>query len=113
MGGIGVRFLGVVIFIEADATASGAALWVYLPALATASLTAITLWERRRRSRLVTRQAASMPIFTTLFGSGTYPALSCHALWFEGGRADWESLAFAVSWLGLVVSVGAYGLMFI
>ena len=114
--GIGVGFLGVVIFIGADATASGAALRVYLlPALATASLTAITLWERRRRSRLVTRQAASMPIFTTLFWQAALTAalLLPLALWFEGGRADWGvQLAFAVSWLGLVVSVGAYGLMF-
>ena len=49
--GIAVGFLGVVIFVGADRTATGAALGVYLlPLLASASLTFITIWERRRTS---------------------------------------------------------------
>ena len=105
-------FLGVVIFVGADRTATGAALWVYLlPLLASASLTFITIWERRRTSRV----AGDMPIFTSLFWQAlpTAGLLVPLALWFEEFAATWNGdLVFSVVWLGIVVSVLAYGLMF-
>jgi len=121
--GIGVGFAGVVIFIDADSGASGAALWVYaLPALATASLTFITLWERRRAAiKLETVEKATsqsqqgMPIFTSLFWQGALTVLLLlpFAQQIEGFEADWRiELFLAVIWLAVIVSVGAYGLMF-
>ena len=116
--GIGVGFAGVVIFIGVDSGATGAAAWVYgLPMLATASLTFITLWERRRSAGAGPSSTArpEMPIFTALFWQGALTA--CLLLPFahgvEGFAADWRAeLVLAVVWLAVVVSVGAYGLMF-
>ncbi|MEC7496595.1 MAG: EamA family transporter [Pseudomonadota bacterium] len=115
--GIGVGFAGVVIFIGADSGVTGAAPWVYaLPMLATASLTFITLWERRRTAGAGPSSKArpEMPIFTALFWQGVLTAclLLPFAHGIEGFAADWRAeLVLAVVWLA-VVSVGAYGLMF-
>mgnify|MGYP004151615405 CR=1 FL=1 len=69
---IAVGFVGVIIFIGADQRATEAALWVYLlPMLATASLTCITLSERRRAGR----PAYTMPAFTALFCQGLLTAI--------------------------------------
>jgi len=116
--GIGVGFAGVVIFIGADSGLTGTPPWVYaLPMLATASLTFITLWERRRTAGagLATKPAQQMPIFTALFWQGALTAVLllpiAHSV--EGFAADWRAeLVLAVVWLAVVVSVGAYGLMF-
>ena len=116
--GIGVGFAGVVIFIGADSGVTGAAPWVYgLPMLATASLTFITLWERWRAAGagLSSRARPEMPIFTSLFWQGALTAclLLPFAHGIEGFGADWRAeLGLAVVWLAVVVSVGAYGLMF-
>lgn len=115
--GIGVGFAGVVIFIGADSGVTGAAPWVYAqPMLATASLTFITLWERRRTAGAGPSSKArpEMPIFTALFWQGVLTAglLLPFAHGIEGFAADWRAeLVLAVVWLA-VVSVGAYGLMF-
>ena len=105
-------FLGVVIFVGADRTATGAALWVYLlPLLASASLTFITIWERRRASN----PAGDMPIFTSLFWHAALTAglLVPLALWFEKFAATWNGdLVFSVIWLVVVVLVLAFGLIF-
>jgi drug/metabolite transporter (DMT)-like permease len=115
--GIGVGFLGVVVFIGADQTVTGAVWWVYLlPLLAAASLTFITIWERWRSAR----PACDMPIFTALFWQGLLTAalllplsLIYESLFYEDFAATWNGdLVFAVVWLGIVVSVLAYGLMF-
>ena len=116
--GIGVGFAGVVIFIGADSSVTGAAPWVYaLPMLATVSLTFITLWERWRAAGagLSSRARPEMPIFTALFWQGALTAclLLPFAHGIEGFAADWRAeLVLAVVWLAVVVSVGAYGLMF-
>ncbi len=110
--GIAVGFVGVIIFIGADQQATEAALWVYLlPMLATASLTCITLSERRRAGR----PACTMPVFTALFWQGLLTAvlLLPLAILDEGFAATVNGeLVFAVIWLGIIVSVLAYGQMF-
>jgi drug/metabolite transporter (DMT)-like permease len=114
--GIAVGFAGVVIFIGADSGVTGAALWVYaLPALAMASLTFITFWERWRAARPRVNATPPMPIFTALFWQGTLTAalLLPMAGLFEGFAADWRAeLMLAILWLALVVTVPAYALMF-
>tara|TARA_X000000950_G_scaffold103939_2_gene131089 strand:- start:3145 stop:4038 length:894 start_codon:yes stop_codon:yes gene_type:complete len=114
--GIAVGFAGVVIFIGADSGVTGVTLWVYaLPALAMASLTFITLWERRRAARPRENTAPPMPIFTALFWQGALTAVLLLPLaqGFEGFAADWQAeLVLAILWLAVVVSVLSYALMF-
>lgn len=113
--GIGVGFAGVVIFIGADSGVTGAALWVYaLPAVAMASLTFITLWERWRAARPRVNATPPMPIFTALFWQGALTAglLLPLAQGVEGFAADWQAeLVLAILWLALVVTVPAYAMM--
>ena len=103
--GIAVGFVGVIIFIGADQRATEAALWVYLlPMLATASLTCITLSERRRAGR----PACTMPVFTALFWQGLLTAILLLplAIFDEEFVATINGeLIFAVIWLGIIVSV--------
>jgi drug/metabolite transporter (DMT)-like permease len=114
--GIAVGFAGVVIFIGADSGVTGVTLWVYaLPALATVSLTFITLWERWRTARQRVNTPPPMPIFTALFWQGALTAVLLLPLaqGFEGFAADWQAeLVLAILWLAVVVSVLAYALMF-
>ena len=103
------------IFIGADSGVTGAALWVYaLPAVAMASLTFITLWERWRAARPRVNATPPMPIFTALFWQGALTAglLLPLAQGVEGFAADWQAeLVLAILWLALVVTVPAYALM--
>jgi drug/metabolite transporter (DMT)-like permease len=112
---------GVVIFIGADSGASGAALWVYaLPVRASASMTFVTLWERRRAAIKLEIAAntsspseLNMPIFTSLFWQGALTVLLLLPLaqQFENFAADWRiELFLGVIWLAVIASVGAYGL---
>ena len=113
----------MVIFIGADSGASRAALWVYtLPVLVIASLTFVTLWERRRAAiemeiaaNTSSPSKPNMPIFTSLFWQGALTVLLLLPLakQFENFAADWRiELFLGVIWLAVIASVGAYGLMF-
>ena len=118
--GVGVGFAGMAIFIDADSGASRAALWFYaLPVLATASLTFVTVWERRRAAieleiaaNTSSPSSPNMPIFTPLFWQGplTILLLLPLAQQFENFAADWRvELFLGVIWLAVIASVGAYG----
>ena len=110
--GIGLRFLGVAVFVWGDTGYAAVPLWVYLlPLLATVSLTFVTLYERR------TSFAATPPmgIMSALFWHSalTLVCLFPFAFWLEDFAAYWGAdFVFAVVWLAVVVSVLAYGLMF-
>ena len=72
--------------------------------LATASLTCITLSERRRAGR----PACTMPVFTALLWQGQLTAILLLplAIFDEGFVATINGeLIFAVIWLGIIVSV--------
>ena len=109
--GILAGFFGVMVFVGADASFTDTALWVYLlPFTATLSLTFITLWGRK-----YTQSKHSPPIMTSLFWQGllTLALLTPLAFFFEGYQAQWGgAFIFSVVWLGIVVSVLAYAMMF-
>lgn len=110
--GVALGFAGVVTFVFADKAITGSSIWVYLlPLTATASLTALTLSERRQSQK----SDSDMPIFTSLFWQGaiTVALLAPLALYFEGLQIQWNGESvFAIAWLAIVVSIAAYGLMF-
>ncbi|MDA7599118.1 DMT family transporter [Alphaproteobacteria bacterium] len=109
--GIGLGFAGVATFVLADQALTGSQLWVYLlPAIATISLTTLTLSERRQ-SQII---KSELPIFTSLFWQGFITAALLLPLgyWFEGLHVNWNGeIVFAIGWLGIVVSIMAYAIM--
>lgn len=109
--GIALGFVGVCIFVGGDVTFSGIPLWVYaLPSIATISLTAITIMERRGQMC-----ETNMPIMTSLFWQAvvTLVLLAPLAWGVEGFHAEWnEEFVFAVAWLAFVATIAAYGMMF-
>lgn len=109
--GILAGFFGVMVFVSADASFTNTSLWVYLlPFAATLSLTFVTLWGRK-----YTQTKQSPPIMTSLFWQGllTLALLTPLAFFFEGYEAQWGgAFIFSVIWLGIVVSVLAYAMMF-
>ena len=110
--GIDVGFDGALVFVVGDMNLSGTTLWVYgLPLLATFCLTFVTAWGRRA-AKIDQRD---FPVMTALFWHGLLAALCLAPLawWFEGFAAAWGGqLVFAIIWLAIPVSIGAYGLMF-
>ena len=111
--GIAIGFAGVCIFVSQDVVLGGVAAWIYLlPAAATASLTAVTLLERRGELSATT---APIPIATSLFYQAAITAalLAPLAWWFEGFHAAWTQPVFALSllWLAVFPTLVAYGVM--
>lgn len=110
--GIGIGFLGVCIFVSQDVLFGGISAWVYLlPGISTASLTAVTLMERRGK---LSTETAPIPIMTSLFWQGaiTLVLLAPLAWAFEGFAAEWQPvLLFSVAWLAVFPSLVAYGVM--
>ena len=109
--GIMVGFVGVAVFVWGDAKFSGTPLIIYLlPSIATISLTAITIIERRGAACMT----PMLPIMTSLFWQLliTLICLAPFAYWVEGFAADWTlPFAFSIVWLGIVVSILSFFLM--
>ncbi len=112
--GIAVGFIGVIVFVGGNASFTGTPFWVYLlPLTATVSLTIVTVRERKYSGQNQTTEP--MPIMTSLFWQGlvTVILLAPLAWVFEGYKAQWGlDFVFSVLWLGIIVSVLAYAMMF-
>ncbi len=104
--GVLAGFVGVAVFVWGDAKFSGTPLVIYLlPSIATISLTAITIIERR---------TPMLPIMTSLFEQllVTLICLVPLAYWVEGFAAGWTlPFVFSIVWLGVVVSILSFFLM--
>jgi drug/metabolite transporter (DMT)-like permease len=109
--GVLAGFVGVAVFVWGDAKFSGTPLVIYLlPSIATISLTAITIIERRGAACM----APMLPIMTSLFWQllVTLICLAPLAYWVEGFAADWTlPFVFSIVWLGVVVSILSFFLM--
>lgn len=114
--GILTGLVGVVVFVNADSGNSNVALWVYsLPFIATASLTFITILERRRAFKAAGGADKNMPIFTALFWQVVVTSLLLlpFAAFVENFKANWvPEFVFSLFWLAVVTSICAYALMF-
>ncbi|MEO0408484.1 MAG: DMT family transporter [Cyanobacteria bacterium P01_A01_bin.135] len=110
--GMGVGFAGVVVVIAAKLGAETEASWIAygLPFLSTISLTVATLYQRHLNRRA---DGLTLPVVPSLFVQAAASAIALYPLaaW-EGLQVQWTGqFVFALLWLALVLSLGAYGLM--
>ncbi len=109
--------VGAVAFVIGDGIALGGSLAAYaLPFLAVAAITIASLVDRAAHVAS-DAQAAKPPtplLFVTFIHAlASLAVLAPLAVGLEGLEAQWGGeLVFAIVWLGLVVSLAAYGLMF-
>ncbi|MGF1513694.1 MAG: DMT family transporter [Elainellaceae cyanobacterium] len=110
--GMGVGLVGVVVVIVAKIGAQTEVSWLGygLPFLSTISLTLATLYQRHINRR---RNSLTLPVIPSLFVQAAASAIALYPLaaW-EGLQVQWNGqFIFALLWLALVLSLGAYGLM--
>ena len=110
--GLLLGLLAVALVIGDGIALGGPLLAFLLPFVAVFSITLASLIERN--ANVATRSSTLVLLVTFI-----HCAISCLAIlpcaWIvEGFAAQWNgSLIFAIVWLGLLVSLGAYGLMFL
>ncbi|MGR3984826.1 MAG: DMT family transporter [Gammaproteobacteria bacterium] len=115
--------LAAVAIVVADKVALGGSLPAYLlPFAAVLAISLAVVFDRRTRAAALsesamTETAAAEPpiLLTTLIHAAASLAVIAPLAWrIEGFAAQFGGpLLFAVIWLALVVSLGAYGLMFV
>jgi len=96
-----------------DGIALGGSLVSYaLPFLAVISITLASLLDRG--ATVDNENAAPLLLVTFWHCAASFLVLAPLAVGIEGLQADWNGeLLFAVAWLAVVVSLAAYGLMFV
>jgi len=109
--------LGAVAFVIGDGIALGGSLAAYaLPFLAVAAITIASLVDRAAHvasDGQATKPATPLLFVTFIHALASLAVLAPLAVGLEGLEAQWGGeLVFAIVWLGLVVSLAAYGLMF-
>lgn len=110
--GLVLGLLAVAVVIG-DGIALGGSLVAYaLPFLAVVSITIASLLDRG--ATVENENAAPLLLVTFWHCAASFLVLAPLAVGIEGLQADWNGeLLFAVAWLALVVSLAAYGLMFV
>lgn len=105
--------LVAVAVVIGDGIALGGSLVAYaLPFLAVVSITLASLLDRG--ATVDNENAAPILLVTFWHCAASFLVLAPFAVGIEGLQADWNGeLLFAVVWLALVVSLAAYGLMFV
>lgn len=110
--GLGLGLVAVAIVIG-DGIALGGALLAYaLPFLAVISITTASLVDRS--ATVSNENEVPLVLVTFLHCLASLLVLAPLAVGIEGLQADWNgNLVFAIVWLAVVVSLAAYGLMFV
>lgn len=105
--------LVAVAIVIGDGIALGGSLVAYaLPFLAVVSITLASLLDRG--ATVDNEDSAPLLLVTFWHCAASFLVLAPLALGIEGLQANWNGeLLFAVAWLALVVSLAAYGLMFV
>lgn len=110
-------FLGigsVAIVVGDKAVLGGSVIAHLLPFVAVLAISAATVIDRRMRSERTRRTEAPILMTTSIHALASLLVLTPFALFVEGFAADVTGqFVFAVVWLALVVSLAAYGLMFL
>ena len=109
--------VGAVALVVGDGIALGGSLIAYaLPFLAVAAITVASLIDRAAHvaaDARATKPATPLLLVTFIHALASLVILTPLAVGLEGLEAQWGGeLVFAILWLGLVVSLAAYGLMF-
>jgi drug/metabolite transporter (DMT)-like permease len=109
--------VGAVAFVIGDGIALGGSLAAYaLPFLAVAAITIASLVDRAAHvasDAQAAKPATPLLFVTFIHALASLAVLAPLAVGLEGLEAQWGGeLVFAIVWLGLVVSLAAYGLMF-
>ena len=109
--------VGAVALVIGDGIALGGSLIAYaLPFLAVAAITIASLIDRAAHvaaDARATKPATPLLLVTFIHALASLVVLTPLAVGLEGLEAQWGGeLVFAILWLGLVVSLAAYGLMF-
>ena len=105
--------LGAVLLVIGDRLVLGGVLLAYLlPFLAVAAISIASLLDRR--SELGAKKATPIALVTFIHCAASLVVLTPMAFVLEGFSAQLSAgLVFSVVWLALVVSLAAYGLMFV
>ncbi|MGI9310111.1 MAG: DMT family transporter, partial [bacterium] len=110
--GLAAGFVGVAVVVADRIGDSGAPWAAYLlPFVSALSLTAATVYQRALE---IKSPDGFLPVLNNLAlqCAATALALLPFALILEGAHADWNAeFVFALAWLIVVVSLGAYGLL--
>jgi len=109
--------VGAVALVIGDGIALGGSLVAYaLPFLAVAAITIASLVDRAAHvacDAQAAKPATPLLFVTFIHALASLAVLAPLAVGLEGLEAQWGGeLVFAIIWLGLVVSLAAYGLMF-
>lgn len=110
--GLTLGLVAVAVVIGDGISLGGSIIAHVLPFLAVISITVASLIDRR--GTLNERKPTPMLLVTFLHCLASFVVLAPMAVGFEGLEANWNgSLIFAIVWLAVVVSLSAYGLMFV
>lgn len=110
--GLGLGLLAVAIVIGDGVSLGGSAIAHILPVLAVVSITAASLIDRG--ATVSNENSTPLLLVTFCHSVAAFLVLTPFAISLEGLEAEWNrDLIFSVVWLALVVSLAAYGLMFV
>lgn len=112
--GIALGIFSVALVIGDKARLGGSVLAHLLPFLAALGISLATVFDRRMRPARTQRDEAPILMTTTIHAGASLLALTPFAWAVEGFAAQFTGqFIFALLWLALVVSLAAYGLMFV
>ena len=114
--GLALGLLSVVIVVGDRLSLGGSAFAYSLLLLSTLAITLGSLICRRMELNSQKSSKAELPILLMLLihCTGALLFLIPTAAYFEGYKVEWvPSFIFSITYLGLVISLGAYGLMFV
>lgn len=110
--GLGLGLVAVALVIGDGIALGGAVVAHLLPFLAVIAITIASLIDRS--GTLKEEKSVSILLVTFLHCLASFLVLAPLAVGLEGLEATWSgSLVFAIVWLAIVVSLAAYGLMFV
>lgn len=110
--GLGLGLAAVIMVIGDKLALGGTLLAFILPFFAVAAISVGSLIDRR--SEIAAKVSTSISLVTLIHCAASLAVLAPVAFVLEGFQAEMTlGLLFSVAWLALVVSLAAYGLMFI
>lgn len=114
--GLVLGFAAVLLVISDKIALGGSVLAYSLPFIGIFAFSVATLLDRRLsiQKKLTNTRPTPLPLVCFIHCLSAFSVLLPIAFFAEGFSANWNgNLVFSILWLAIVVSLGAYGLMFI